>query len=509
MSKIAERLIEAVKCGEVSTRDELQDRKIKLCGELGLKNVPPNSEILAEAADEDRELVLPLLIKKPMRTASGTAVVAVMASPHPCPHGKCTFCPGGVENGSPQSYTGKEPAARRAGRNLYDPYMQVTDRIRQLEAIGHDASKIDLIVMGGTFTCRDREYKEWFVKRCFDAMNGTDSADLASAQDLNENAEHRCVAMAVETRPDTFSPSEAQDAMRLGVTRVEIGVQILDDEILGAVNRGHTVEDIVESTRACKEAGIPVVYHIMPGLPGSDPGKDMECFRRIFSDPDFRPDGFKFYTTLVIPGTKLYDLWKDGGYEPYDTEEAVALLAEMKAAIPEYVRIQRIQRDIPVPEIAAGILKSNLRQLVQDRMAEQGRKCRCLRCREVGHTGEEPRDPREAELRTVKYEASGGTEHFISYEFRDSVIGYARLRTDGSGTAAIRDMKVSGSFTPVSGTGSWQRRGYDINLVSKAEEVAASAGASVVRVTCGPGARGFYRALGYELDRPYMTKRIS
>jgi elongator complex protein 3 len=509
MSKIAELLIEAVKSGEISSRGELQDRKIRLCGELGLKGVPPNSEILAEVSDDDRDLVLPLLIKKPMRTASGTAVVAVMASPHPCPHGKCTFCPGGVENGSPQSYTGKEPAARRAGRNLYDPYMQVTDRIRQMEAIGHDVSKIDLIVMGGTFTCRDPEYKEWFVERCFDAMNGSDSPDLASAQDLNETADRRCAAMAVETRPDSFSLGEAEDAMRLGATRVEIGVQILDDAILGAVNRGHTVQDIVDSTRVCKEAGISVGYHIMPGLPGSDPEKDMECFRRIFSDPAFRPDSFKFYTTLVIPGTRLYDMWKEGEYEPYGTEEAVELLAEMKSIVPEYVRIQRIQRDIPVPEIAAGILKSNLRQLVHQRMAEQGRKCRCLRCREAGHTGQEPKDPRDAELKIAEYEASGGTEHFISYESGDSVIGYVRLRTDSSGTAAIREMKVSGSVTPVSGRGTWQHRGYDASLIARAEEVAASAGASRMRVTCGPGERGLYRALGYELERPYMVKRIS
>jgi elongator complex protein 3 len=509
MSKIAELLIEAVKSGEISSRGELQDRKIRLCGELGLKGVPPNSEILAEVSDDDRDLVLPLLIKKPMRTASGTAVVAVMASPHPCPHGKCTFCPGGVENGSPQSYTGKEPAARRAGRNLYDPYMQVTDRIRQMEAIGHDVSKIDLIVMGGTFTCRDPEYKEWFVERCFDAMNGSDSPDLASAQDLNETADRRCAAMAVETRPDSFSLGEAEDAMRLGATRVEIGVQILDDAILGAVNRGHTVQDIVDSTRVCKEAGISVGYHIMPGLPGSDPEKDMECFRRIFSDPAFRPDSFKFYTTLVIPGTRLYDMWKEGEYEPYGTEEAVELLAEMKSIVPEYVRIQRIQRDIPVPEIAAGILKSNLRQLVHQRMAEQGRKCRCLRCREAGHTGQEPKDPGDAELKIAEYEASGGTEHFISYESGDSVIGYVRLRTDSSGTAAIREMKVSGSVTPVSGRGTWQHRGYDASLIARAEEVAASAGASRMRVTCGPGERGLYRALGYELERPYMVKRIS
>ena len=508
MSELAERLIAAVKKGEVSTRGGIQDKKIKLCGELGLKSVPPNSEILAQVSDEDRDLLLPLLIKKPMRTASGTAVVAVMASPHPCPHGKCIFCPGGIDNNSPQSYTGKEPAARRAGRNDYDPYRQVIDRIDQLTVIGHDTSKIDLIIMGGTFTCRDQEYKEWFVRRCFDAMNGKDSEDLRSAQDINEDSDHHCVALAVEVRPDSFTVEEVNDAMGLGATRVELGVQILDDDILTAVNRGHNIDHIIESTRACKEAGIPVCYHIMPGLPGSDPQKDMESFRRIFSDPDFRPDGFKFYTTLVIPKTQLYDMWEAGDYEPYDTETAVELLSEMKALVPEYVRIQRIQRDIPVPEIAAGIMKSNLRQIVQKRMAEQGRKCRCLRCREVGHTGTVPKNPEDTKLNIITYEASGGTEHFISYQHEDSVICYLRLRTHGS-NASIREIKVSGSIVPTSNTGTWHNRGYDSRLLEKAEEIARSGGAFSVKVTCGPGDRGFYRDLGYRLERPYMVKDLS
>lgn len=508
VSELAERLIAAVKKGEVFTRDGIQDKKIKLCGELKLKAVPPNSEILAIVSDEDRELLLPLLIKKPMRTTSGTAVVAVMTSPHPCPHGKCIFCPGGVDNNSPQSYTGKEPAARRAGRNEYDPYRQVKDRIDQLTVIGHDTSKIDLIIMGGTFTCRDQEYKEWFVRRCFDAMNGIDSEDLLSAQDMNEDSEHHCVALAVEVRPDSFNAEEVKDAMRLGATRVELGVQILDDDILAAVNRGHTIDHIIGSTRACKEAGIPVCYHIMPGLPDSDPQKDMESFKRIFSDSDFRPDAFKFYTTLVIPKTQLYDMWDAGEYEPYDTEMAVKLLSEMKSIVPEYVRIQRIQRDIPVPEIAAGIMKSNLRQLVQQRMADQGKKCRCLRCREVGHTGTKPKDPEDAELYVTKYEASGGTEHFISYQHEDSVICYLRLRTNGS-NASIREIKVSGSIVPISNIGTWHNRGYDAKLLKKAEDIARSVGAFNVKVTCGSGDRRFYRDLGYELERPYMVKNLS
>lgn len=508
VSQLAEHLIAAVKSGEVTTRKGIQDKKIRLCGELGLKAVPPNSEILAHVSDEDRELFLPLLIKKPMRTASGTAVVAVMASPHPCPHGKCIFCPGGVDNNSPQSYTGKEPAARRAGRNEYDPYRQVNDRIDQLTVIGHDTSKIDLIIMGGTFTCRDEEYKEWFVRRCFDAMNGIDSEDLRTAQDINEDSDHHCVALAVEVRPDSFTTEEIKDAMGLGATRVELGVQILDDDILSAVNRGHDINHIIESTRACKEAGIPVCYHIMPGLPGSNMEKDMDSFKRIFSDPDFRPDSFKFYTTLVIPKTQLYDMWVAGEYEPYDTEMATQLLSEMKSMVPEYVRIQRIQRDIPVPEIAAGVMKSNLRQLVQKHLAEQGKKCRCLRCREVGHTGTTPTDPEDAELKVIEYEASGATEHFISFEHQDSVIGFLRLRTH-EGKASIREIKVSGSLSSTSNAGTWHNRGYDAQLLKKAEEIARSLGAFNMKVTCGVGDRRLYRDLGYRLEHPYMVKDLS
>lgn len=506
--ELAARLIAEVKDGKIRTRGGIQDRKIKLCGELGLKRVPSNSEILAEVADEDRNLLLPLLIKKPMRTASGTAVVAVMSSPHPCPHGKCTFCPGGVEQNSPQSYTGKEPAARRAGRNEYDPYLQVRDRIEQLTAIGHDTSKIDLIVMGGTFTCRDWDYQEWFVKRCFDAMNEEESPNLEAAKDLNEHAKHKCVALAVETRPDSFDEEEAENVMKLGATRIELGVQILDDGILEAVNRGHDIQDIINATRMGKTSGLPVGYHVMPGLPDSDPEKDIESFERIFSDPDFRPDSFKFYTTLVIPGTRLYDMWEAGEYEPYDTETATVILSEMKTLVPGYVRIQRIQRDIPTPEIAAGIMKSNLRQIVRDYMNDNGMVCNCLRCREVGHKEIDPVGPDEATLEVFEYEASGGKEFFISYEYGGAVIAYLRLRIDGD-VASVREVKVSGTMSSPTDADSWHDKGYDTLLMEEAERIVSESDVSLFRVTCGPGDRGFYRKLGFELQRPYMTKTVS
>jgi elongator complex protein 3 len=507
---LSERIIEMVKSGEIRDRDQLQRVKVAMCGEYGLKSVPPNSEILAAVPPEDRELLEPLLIKKPMRTLSGVAVVAVMTSPFPCPHGKCSYCPGGVENNSPQSYTGKEPAARRAERNEFDPFRQVTDRVTQLEAIGHKTDKIDLIIMGGTFTSREAEYQEWFVRRCFDAMNGREAPDLETAQMWNEDAPHRCVGLTVETRPDVFTDAQIENAMYLGATRVELGVQILDDDILSAVDRGHGIAEVEASTAACKSHGLKVCYHIMPGLPGSSPERDLECFKRVFDDPGFRPDMLKFYPTLVVAGTRLFDMWEAGEYEPYDLETAITLLCSMKSEVPEYVRIQRIQRDIPVPQISAGILRSNIRELVQDKMREDGRPCRCIRCREVGHTGVSLDDPSEVSMRTVEYEASGGTERFMQLEYKDSIIGYVRLRTDDTDTATIRELKVFGKMAAIGEDGEdWQHRGFGRSLVEAAESAARADGKKRIRVTSGVGVRGYYRSLGYSLERPYMAKDLN
>ncbi len=503
-------VINAVKDGRIIDREELQKFKLKLCRSMGLESIPPNSEILHDVVPEDRKLLEPFLIKKPMRTSSGVAVVAVMTSPFPCPHGKCAYCPGGVDNGSPQSYTGKEPAARRAERNEFDPYRQVLDRIKQLTEIGHKTDKIDLIIMGGTFTSRDWGYQEWFVRRCFDAMNGVDSETVKDAQGLNESALHRCVGLTVETRPDVFGDREIEAAMSLGATRVELGVQILDDEVLAKVDRGHGVKEIIDSTKACKDHGLKVCYHIMPGLPGSSPENDLSCFKRLFSNSDFRPDMLKFYPTLVIKGTKLYDMWKACEYVPLDVDTAVELLSKMKSQVPEYVRIQRIQRDIPVPQISAGILKSNIRQLVQEHMEKTGRSCRCIRCREVGHTGVVLKDPELLSMDITEYEASGGLERFIQIEYEDSLVGYVRLRTDSTDTATIRELKVFGKITAIGAEGEdWQHRGFGKELVAEAERLALRDGKTRVRITSGVGVRGYYRMLGYVLEAPYMVKDLS
>jgi len=505
---ISQCLIDAVKNGTVTDRDGLQRLKLKLCGKFKLMEVPPNSEILAQVSPEDRILMEPFLIKKPMRTSSGVAVVAVMTSPHPCPHGRCIYCPGGVDNNSPQSYTGKEPAARRAARNHFDPYDQVSDRLRQLKEIGHRIGKVELIIMGGTFTSRDIQYQEWFVQRCYDAMNGSASASVKDAMEANVHAPSRCVGLTVETRPDMLLEDEQADRLiAMGVTRVELGVQILDDCILEGVDRGHGTAETRRATALCRGRGMTVCYHIMPGLPGSNPGHDIECFRTVYGDPAYRPDMLKFYPVLVIAGTKLYEMWKRGEYTPLDADTAVHLLSVMKAEVPEYMRIQRIQRDIPVPEISAGILKSNLRQLVHVYMEENGLECRCIRCREVGRTGLPPKYTLSAEIKITEYEAAEGVEKFISLETEDCIIGYVRLRIGADGTAILRDLKVSGrAEDPGDSDAGWQNRGYGGQLLKKAESMAADCKSECIRAIAVPGAVQYYTDRGYVREGSYMVK---
>ncbi len=509
-----ERLIQLIMDGTITDRKTLQAKKIELCRVYGLGSVPPNSETLAAADEEELPIVERVLRRKPVRTLSGVSVVAVMTSPAPCPHGKCSYCPGGVESGSPQSYTGKEPAARRAATNEFDPFRQVSSRLRQLEAIGHPTDKVDLIIMGGTFTRRTEDYQISFVHKCLDALNGESSETLEEAQVSNEKAEHRCIGMTVETRPDAFDRKTAEFSMGLGATRVELGVQILNDDILRGVNRGHGVAEVAEATRTAKQLGLKVCYHLMPGLPGSSPERDIESFRTMFDDERFRPDMLKIYPTLVIEGTAIHKLWEEGRYTPYSTDEAVGVVSEMKKIVPPYVRIQRIQRDIPVPLIEAGVDKGHLRELVWERMMKAGEKCRCIRCREVGLLGIESFRSEEATLSILRYRASGGEESFISFELpeKGALVGYARLRVDDSpenGEAHLRELKVFGQMVPVGKPGNaWQHRGFGRELMAQAEDIARAAGCRRILVTSGVGARQYYESIGYERSGVYMAKSL-
>ncbi len=513
-----EEIIEEVRKGKIKNKEDLLSFKKKLAKKYGLKKIPQDSEIL-HFTDDER--VKAILTRKPVRTISGVAVIAVMTSPYPCPHGRCVPCPGGPPY-SPQSYTGREPAAMRASRNNFDPYLQTLDRVKQLETIGHAADKIDIIVMGGTFPARDFSYQEWFVKRIYDALNGEVSSNLEGAKKKNEVARHRCIGLTIETRPDWCGLQHIDEMLKLGATRVEIGAQILDDEVLHEMNRGHTTMDTIIATRLAKDAGLKVAYHIMPGLPGSDFEKDIESFKRMFRDERFRPDMLKIYPTLVVKPSILYEMWKRGEYKPLDEEEAIELIAEMKKYVPEWVRIQRIERDIPSNLIEAGVKKSNLRQLVEERMKEKGLKCRCIRCREIGHRWyKEGLRAGELEMVRREYLASSGREIFISFEDfeNDAIAAYCRLRIpykphrmEAQGKVAIvRELKVHGPVVKIGEKPKyeWQHRGLGKALMEEAENIAIRFKKERLLVLSGVGAKEYYRKLGYRDNGIYMEKELS
>ena len=505
--------------GKPKTKDEVQKLKIELCRKYKMDKLPSNAEVLAHVSEEDMDELEPLLRTKPVRTISGVAVVAVMTSPHDCPHGKCNFCPGGVEKGTAQSYTGREPAALRAATWDFNPHDQVKSRIEQLGAIGHPTDKVDLIIMGGTFTARDVKFQTDFVKRCFDAMNGLPSDTLETAQTFNETARHRCIGMTVETRPDYFYEEQVDLALDMGGTRVELGVQTLNDNALKAMERGHGSAESAKSTQISRDAGLKVGYHMMPGLPGETPESDLATFDKLFSDEKFMPDMLKLYPTLVIDGTKLHEMWKAGEYEPYSQEVLVNLLADIKERLPKWTRIQRIQRDIPVQLIEAGSQKSHIRELAQWELEARGTKCQCIRCREAGHNFLKGREPGEISLIAEEYQASGGKEYFISFEDTESniLIGFVRLRIPSDkahrlemqNAAIIRELRTVSQQLPISERGdSWQHRGYGEKLITRCVELAQENGCEKILVTSGVGAREYYRKLDWEREGPYMARKI-
>ena len=504
--------------GEISDRGMVLRAKAALCKKHGLARVPANYEILEHVPADMRDDVEHLLRNKPVRTLSGVAPVAVMTSPSDCPHGRCLYCPGGVTNNSPQSYTGREPAALRGAMYEYDPFLQTRARLKQLKAIGHRTDKVDLIIMGGTFTARPMDYRTWFVKRCFDAMNGCESEDLESSHAVNESAPSRCVGLTVETRPDWFGPEQISDSMNLGATKVELGVQILDDGILDGVKRGHHVEHVVTATRHAREAGLKICYHLMPGLPGSGYDDDMRSFAMMLEDERFKPDMLKIYPTLVVAGTELHEMWKRGEYVPLSLEAATRLVADMKRRVPPWMRILRVQRDIPVQLIEAGVRKSHLRELVAEELSAAGESCKCIRCREVGHArmSADDAESEDTTFNELSYRAAGGTEYFVSCTISGTsiLIGYARLRCpDGSSPSAamIRELHVYGQMVPIDGStkkGRWQHRGIGEELISHCEARASAVGLSSMRITSGVGVREYYRRLGYERTGTYMTKPL-
>ncbi len=478
-----------------------------------------------------------ILRKRAIRTMSGIAPVAVLTKPYPCP-GKCAYCP--TEKDVPQSYLSNEPAVMRAIRCGYNPYKQTQLRLRALEANGHEPTKIEIIVIGGTWSALPEEYKYWYIKECFRGANDyqlriknyelriTDNKfsnklkiddlrkKLLKEQKKNENAKYKIIGLTLETRPDYIDEGELLQMRELGCTRVELGVQAVDDEILKKNKRGHGVKEVTDATKLLRDFGFKITYHIMPGLPGATSAKDLKMFKQLFNDERFQPDQIKFYPTVVTRGSLLYRWWRAGKYKPYSDKVLQKLIVECKKAVPEYVRIIRLIRDIPGESIVAGNKITNLRQVMQQRGVE----CRCIRCREAR---EREFKVESLKLKVIKYRASDGWEYFLQYMSKggETLYGFCRLRLPNvetqnfaslRGAAIIRELHVYGELVPVgnnhrlSGARKIQHAGLGKKLMLEAEKIAEENGYKKIAVISGVGARGYYRKLGYKLKNTYMVK---
>lgn len=536
--------------GKISTRRDLEVRKRQLCRELKLSRFMSNADILEYASEEEKELVSDTLKKKPTRTKSGVAIVAVMCHPHKCPHGRCLYCP--ESDIAPPSYTGEEPAALRGRMFEYHPYVQCFNRLAQLKKIGHPIDKVELIIMGGTFPSRDLCYQEWFVSQCLKAMTDfglildnnaefeinkklirefekdvvktyppNDYVLIEDIQLANENSKVRCVGMTFETRPDYCKKEHINRMLDFGVTRVELGVQTLSDKLYEKVKRGHTIADVIESNQLLRDSAIKVAMHMMPGLFVRQK-EDLKMFKQLFSDANFKPDMLKIYPCLVTKGSEIYDMWQEGIYRPYNDEEAVDLIVEIKKILPKWVRTMRIQRDIPSTLIEAGVQKSNLGELVYNKLDENHINCQCIRCREIGHKKTNENYALE-DFRLFKesYTACGGEETFISIEDKneESIAGFLRFRIPSQNTfrpeitdktALIRELHVYGNMIQIGDKNPsiGQHTGFGEKLLMEAENLAIDNDKDEIAIISGIGTRNYYRKFGYERKGPYMAKKL-
>ena len=423
-SEITQNLLTINEPNKKQVKEEIK----KICAKYSLERIPRNHEILSMAKGTDFNRLRRVLLKKPTKTASGVAIIALMPKPYACPHGRCTYCPGGIEFNSPNSYTGNEPSTINAIENEYDPKLQITTKIDKLIAFGHDPSKMEIVIVGGTFLFMPKDYQEHFIKSCYDALNGVDSKDLQEAKLNNEYATIRNVGFTIETKPDYCKKEHVDLMLNYGITRIEIGVQSLRERVYKVVNRGHNYNDVTESFQISKDAGYKVVAHMMPGLPTMTPKEDIADFQKLFSDSQLRPDMLKIYPSLVIENTPLYEEYKQGQYVPYSDEDMIKVLTEVKKNVPKWVRIMRVQREISPNEIIAGPKSGNLRQIVHKNLAKQGLSCRCIRCREAGLSNKRT-FVTNIKLNRVDYDSSGGKEVFLSFEDKDEFIyGFLRLR---------------------------------------------------------------------------------
>jgi len=544
----------------------LSRHKKDLCKKYHIKDIPTDINIYLNASLDDAKIIRTFLQTKPMRTGSGVTVVATMTKPINCPHGSCIYCPGGVDSefgNVPKSYTGKEPSTMRGMRNDYDPYRIIFNRLEQYIVLGQSPDKVDQIIMGGTFTSFQKDYQEEYIHYSFKAYNDfsneffkdgeldlehfkeffelpsdigdsgrterirdkvlelkrRDIKNLEEEQKINETSVIRCIGITIETKPNWARAGEGEELLNLGVTRIELGVQTVYDDILKFVNRGHDIEDTKKSIADLRDLGFKLNFHMMPGLPDIDgirisKQKDIESLKTIFYDSDFRPDMIKIYPCMVMPGTELYKIYKEGIFEPLNTEQAAEIIVESYKYIPEYCRIMRIQRDIPTYAITAGVNRTNLRQYVDELAKIRDVKSRDIKAREIGLEKIEG----EPEIVIREYTASDGKEYFISMEIQDKILGFVRLRIPSrclhpvitETSALIRELHVYGQAVGIgqSDDSKTQHKGVGKKLMIKAEEIAKENEKNKLIVISGIGVRGYYRKLGYGLQGPYMVKEL-
>ena len=523
---------------EINNSDDLSAAKRAICKEFALDFVL-NSELLAIIHKMTKKERLPftklasVLKKRAVRTMSGIAPVAVLTKPYPCP-GNCAYCPN--EKNVPTSYLSNEPAVMRAIICDYDPYRQVVTRLGSLENNGHEPNKIELIVIGGTWSYLPEKYQYWYILNCFKAANDFQKVKkdiivikklaapykkslslielkkaLILEQKKNESAKYRLIGVTLETRPDYLNEKELLRMRDLGCTRVEIGVQAIDDEILKKNKRGHLVEAIARGTELLRDFGFKITYHIMPALPGSTPKRDLEMFKELFSDARFQPDQIKFYPTVVTAGSLLYRWWKKGLYKPYTDEELKNLIIDCKKNVPRYVRIIRLIRDIPGESIIAGNKITNLRQIIQ----QEGVVCNCIRCREAH---QEIPNIKNIRINVEKYPAGKGFEYFISADSLDgkTLFGFCRLSINKNGPitpALVRELHVYGELVPVGSVSKIQHTGLGKLLLKEAENISKKNNANIISVISGIGARNYYRKFGYRLGKgksaSYLIKKLT
>ncbi|MAG61114.1 tRNA uridine(34) 5-carboxymethylaminomethyl modification radical SAM/GNAT enzyme Elp3 [archaeon] len=563
---VIQEILGEIKAKNVKNKKDLGIIKREISKKYKLKKIPTDIRLLLSLPESEIQNLNSVFATKPTRSLSGVSPVAIMTRPAKCPHGKCTYCVGGVNSpwgDVPQSYTGHEPATMRGKRNDYDAYLQVSNRLQQYVLLNQPVDKIEIIVMGGTFPAESKEYQDEFILGVYQALNDFSdmffdskgnlqfvafkkffelpgelhdkkreksihaklrllkskrSLSIEEEQVTNEKKKVRCVALCIETKPDWGLLPHGNVMLDQGCTRVELGIQSVYDDVLAEVNRGHDTAVSKKSIQILRDLGFKINFHYMPGLPLTDRERDISGMKQLFTDSGYKPDMIKFYPCMVGPGTALYYQWKEGKFKPIDTDEAASRLVPVKKIIPSYCRVQRIQRDVPTKYWEGGVGLTNFRQHLHQKV---GVECRCIRCREPKN---KQVDFDSVKLNVKEFEASGGKEFFISFddEKNDLILGFARLRfvkealrpEITANSALLRELHVYGVTVPLEGDekelsdSAVQHKGYGKKLVAKAEEIARFAGCDKMIVISGVGVREYYRKLGYVREGPYMVKEL-